>query len=128
MVEIGIKGEAEVVVDNTNTAAAMRSGAQNVFATPYLVALIEEAAFNSVVPYLEEGQGTVGTAVNIKHLAATPIGMKVTAKTTLTEIDRRRLVFMAEVFDEKGKVGEGTHERFIINAASFQAKAENKNG
>ena len=75
---------------------------------------------------LEDGKGSVGTSMNIKHIASTPIGMEVTAKTELIEVDRRRLVFKVEAFDERGKIGEGIHERFIINNEDFQKKTDNK--
>ena len=91
-----------------------------------MVALLEETAWRSVQPYLEEGQATVGTRVDIRHLAATPLGGKVTCESELVEIDRRRLVFKVEVFDEKTKVGEGTHERFVIQSEKFLAAAKAK--
>ena len=95
-------------------------------ATPMLVALLEGAAKDSVQPSLPEGWTTVGTRVDIRHLAATPVGMKVTARAILTEVDRRRLVFTVEAYDEREKVGEGLHERFIINTERFESKARMK--
>ena len=91
--EIGIKGRAETVVTHENTAKFVGSGELEVFATPQMIALMEQAAASSVAPQLEEGQGTVGTLLNVSHDAATPLGMKVWAETELIEIDRRRLVF-----------------------------------
>lgn len=126
MLETGIKGEQSVVVDNTITARVMGSGSLDVYATPAMIALIEKAAMLSVAPELEAGQGTVGTDLKVQHLASTPVGMKVTAKTELIEVDRRRLVFSAEVYDEAGLVGKGTHERFIVDEAKFQAKTDAK--
>jgi predicted thioesterase len=126
MLEVGIKGEAIEVVNENNTAAKLGSGELAVYATPAMVALMEQAAYKSVAGELEEGQGTVGTSMKISHVAATPLGMKVTAKSELTEIDRRRLVFQVEAFDETGKIGEGIHERFIIKNQDFQAKADAK--
>ena len=79
-----------------------------------------------VAPFLEEGQSTVGTVVNVKHLAASPVGMKVTCQTELIEIDRRRLVFKVACFDDAGLIGEGEHERFIIDIDKFLAKANAK--
>lgn len=124
--EVGIKFSTEITVDSTQSAATMRSGTLDVFATPAMVALIERTAWNSVSPYLEQGQTTVGTALNIKHAAPTPLGMKVRCDTVLTEIDGRRLTFKADVYDEIGLIGSGTHERYIVNADKFQAKADAK--
>lgn len=126
MLEAGIRGHLELMVTQENTAETWKSGTLQVFATPAMIALIEETAWKSVAGELEEGCATVGTALNVKHLSATPVGMKVICETKLTEVDGRRLVFAAEVFDEAGKIGEGTHERFIIGAERFQSKAEMK--
>lgn len=124
--EIGIKGRVETVVDNSNTAKFVGSGELEVFATPNMIALMEQAAQASVAPHLEDGQGTVGTSLNVTHDAATPIGMKVWAESELIEIDRRRLVFDIKAFDECGLIGQGRHERFIINNEKFIAKANAK--
>ncbi len=124
--ENGIKNSIEMLVSADKSAAAMKSGELNVFATPAMIALIEETAWRSVAPYLEKGMGTVGTNLNIKHLSPTPIGMKVRCETELTESDGRKLVFSAKVYDEKGLIGEGSHERFIVNSEKFQTKADNK--
>ena len=102
------------------------SGAAKVFSTPDLLLLMEGACFKLAEEYLNEGESTVGTLANFKHLAATPLGMKVRCECELIEIDRRRLVFKVEAYDEKEKVGEGIHERFIINKEKFEAKAESK--
>ena len=126
MLETGIRGEATTVVDNSNTAATMKSGELQVFATPCMIALMEQAAYQSVAGELEEGQGTVGTMMNVKHSSATPVGMQVTAKTELVEVDGRRLVFHVEAYDERGLIGEGGHERFIIFNEKFQQKANAK--
>ena len=126
MLQTGIKGKQTIVVTPAQTAAYYGSGALEVFATPAMVALLEETAWRSVQPYLEEGQATVGTRVDIRHLAATPLGGKVTCESELVEIDRRRLVFKVEVFDEKTKVGEGIHERFVTQSDKFLAAANAK--
>lgn len=126
MLETGIKGRVEKVVKQENLASSMGSGLMPVFATPCMVALMEETAWRSVEPYMEEGCGTVGTALNIKHLAATPEGMTVWCESELTEIDNRRLVFMVKVYDNTGLIGEGIHERFIIQNEKFAAKAAAK--
>ncbi len=124
--ETGIKGTAITRVAADNTAAAMGSGELQVFATPAMIALMEKASYESVAKELEPGQGTVGTLMNVKHTAATPVGMEVTATSELVEVDRRRLVFHVEAFDERGMIGEGTHERFIIDNEKFQKKADEK--
>lgn len=122
----GIKGEARETVNENNTALKMKSGGLMVYATPAMIALAEQAAYKSVEPYLEEGQGTVGTLMNVKHLAATPVGMDVTAKSELISIEGRKLTFKIEVFDEREMIGEGVHERFIVNNEKFQNKANGK--
>lgn len=127
MLQPGIKAEKSLTVTDANTAKTMGSGTLDVFATPAMVALIEQTAYTSIESELEPGWGSVGTSLNIQHLSATPVGMAVTATTELVEVDRRRLVFHAEVYDEKGLVGKGTHERFLVENEKFQAKADAKN-
>lgn len=124
----GIQGKAETIVNEHNTAKAMGSGTLEVFATPAMVALMESAAYQSVVSALEPGMGTVGTLMEIKHLSATPLGMRVTAESELVEVDGRRLVFSVQASDESGLIGTGTHERFIVKDEKFMAKAESKRG
>lgn len=126
MLQPGIKAEKSLTVTDANTAKTMGSGTLDVFATPAMVALIEQTAYTSIESELEPGWGSVGTSLNIQHLSATPVGMTVTATTELVEVDRRRLVFHAEVYDEKGLVGKGTHERFLVENKKFQAKANAK--
>ena len=124
--EIGIIGKQEIIVTEEKTAKAMGSGELNVFATPAMIALMENTAYTSVAAQLEPGQGTVGTLMNVKHVAATPVGMKVVCETKLIEIDRRRLVFEVKACDEAGLIGEGVHERFIVDNAKFQSRADAK--
>lgn len=124
--EIGIKNTLEITVTGNLTAAAVGSGTLNVYATPAMIALIEETAWKSVAPYLEEGQSTVGTRLDVSHVAPTPLGMTVRCETELTEVDGRRLVFAVNVYDEAGLIGKGTHEWFIIMSEKFQAKADSK--
>lgn len=126
MLEPGLKGRQETVVTEDLLAKNIGSGLVKVYATAMMIALIEKAAVYSVEPYLEEGQGTVGTHVNVSHCSATPLGMKVWAETELIEIDRRKLVFKVAAYDERGLIGEGLHERFIIDNERFQAKADSK--
>lgn len=122
----GIKGSASCVVGPEDTAKALGSGAVDVFSTPKLVALMEKAALLSVRDYLDEGMDTVGTHLDISHNAATPVGMTVRAESELIEVDRRRLVFSVKAWDETELVGEGTHERFIIDRDKFLAKCNAK--
>lgn len=126
MLEPGLKGRQETVVTEDLLARNIGSGLVKVYATAMMIALIEKAAVYSVEPYLEEDQGTVGTHVNVSHCSATPLGMKVWAETELIEIDRRKLVFKVAAYDERGLIGEGLHERFIIDNERFQAKADSK--
>lgn len=124
--EKGIKFSIERTVTPEMTARVMGSGTLDVFATPAMIALIEETAWKSVSNHLDDGQATVGTNLKIEHIAPTPVGMKVTCNTELTEVDGRRLVFNVSVSDDKGEIGRGTHERFIINEKKFQLKANSK--
>lgn len=126
MLELGIKGKQTVKVTENMTAKALGSGGLAVFATPAMIAVSEMTALESVKEYLEEGTSTVGTRVDMAHLAATPVGMEVVCETELIEIDRRRLKFSVQVFDEKEKIAEGTHERFIVDNVKFQEKANSK--
>ena len=126
MLSVGIKGNLERTVTEELTAEALGSGLLPVFATPAAVALAEETAWKSVAGELEEGQGTVGTLMELAHIAATPLGMKVHCETELVEVDRRKLVFTVKIYDEKEKVADGRHERFIIDNAKFLSKAEGK--
>ncbi len=126
MIAIGLKGHLEQTVTEEVTADRIGSGLVKVFATPMMIALIEQTCNESVVPYLDEGQGTVGTHVDVSHCAATPVGMRVWCDSELVEVDRRRLVFDVKAYDECGLIGEGRHERFIIDSAKFQAKIDAK--
>lgn len=125
-VTVGLKGRAETVVTDANTAQAACSGALPVFGTPFMCALMEEAAWKSIAPHLEPGQSTVGTKLDISHDSATPVGMKVWAETEITEVDGKRLVLTVAAFDERGPIGRGTHERFIVTDERFLAKCAKK--
>ena len=126
MLNAGIKGNMTLTVTGSLTARAVGSGELDVLATPAMIALIEQTAWQSVAPALGPGQGTVGTKLDIEHTAATPVGMTVRCETELTEIDRRRLVFRVRVSDDAGPVGRGTHERFIVDNERFLQKARAK--
>lgn len=118
----GLTGTAETVVRETNTALAMGSGSLHVFATPSMIALMEQAACNAVAACLDEESTSVGTLVNITHDAATGMGKAVTATATLVEVQGRKLVFEVTAADEDKQIGQGTHERFIVNKEKFMAK------
>lgn len=128
MLNIGIKGKEENTVNTENSAKTMGSGTLDVFATPAMIALMEKTAWKSVQNHLEDGQGTVGISLNVKHVAATPLGMKVYCESELTEVDGKKLVFTVKAFDEAGLIGEGTHERFVITNEKFQQKTNDKAG
>ena len=104
----------------------MGPGLVPVFATPYMIALMENAAVNALTPYMEENQGTVGTHLDVSHDSATPIGMKVWAEAEVTAVDGKALTFAVTAYDEAGSIGKGTHNRFIITVDRFLAKAEKK--
>lgn len=123
MLKTGIKGMQTVTVSEENTAKAVGSGTLEVFATPAMTALMEKTAWQSVDGELEEGCGTVGISLDITHDAPTPPGMKVTCESLLTGIEGRKLIFEVQVFDERGLIGKGTHERFIVDDRKFQEKA-----
>ena len=125
-VTVGLKGRAETVVNESNTAQAACSGALPVFGTPFMCALMEEAAWKSIAPHLEAGQSTVGTRLNVSHDSATPVGMKVWAESEVTEVDGKRLILTVAAFDERGLIGRGTHERFIVTDERFLAKTARK--
>lgn len=110
---------AEQLVTNNDTAAKYGSGLVEVFATPAMIALMEKASLNVVLPLMPENYNTVGTFVNIKHIKATPVGKTVTCKAVLTAIDGKKLEFTVEAWDEDGKIGFGTHGRYIIDTTTF---------
>jgi predicted thioesterase len=122
MIEPGIKNTLTTKVTIDKTAKHYGSGLLDVFATPAMVALMEQCSHLSVCSMLQEGFDTVGTEVNIKHLRATPAGDKVTAYSELTETDGRKLVFSVKAEDSKGLIGEGIHIRYIINVEKFLSK------
>ena len=124
--KLGLGAKSELIVQDKDTAKALGSGRAEVFATPRMIALMENAAYTAVQPVLAKGRSTVGTAINAKHLAATPVGIKVWAKATLCEIDRKKLTFTIEAHDETELIGTAVHERFIIDEQKFADKANTK--
>ena len=114
------------LVSESNTARSVGSGNLPVYATPAMLALMEKAACEAVQSILNEGETTVGTLLNVKHLAATPVGMNVSATAILVERDGRKLTLNVSASDESGLIGEGTHERFIVLSDRFTEKAYSK--
>lgn len=125
---VGLKGRAEAIVTEQNTAAAVGSGSLSVFATPMMCALMEQASVAALEGHLEEGQGSVGTHIDISHDAATPVGMAVWAEAELTKVEGRALTFSVAAFDGAGLIGQGVHTRFLIWNEKFMAKANGKVG
>ncbi len=128
MLEIGMINEASVSVTDENTAISAKSGSLPVFATPFMVALMEQAASELCEKHLDDALTTVGTSVSISHLAATATGVNVRAIATITDYDGRKITFDVEAYDNAGLIGKGTHERFTVKKDKFTAKAlERKN-
>ena len=126
MLSVGMKYKETVRVTEDKLASAMGSGAVPVFATPMMVLIMEEVSALCVKDELEAGQATVGTKLDVSHVSATPAGLDVTAECELIEIDKRRLVFKVAAYDNAGLIGEGTHERFIIDVEKFMSKTNGK--
>lgn len=126
--QIGLLGQATTTVQEHNTAKAVKSGAALVFSTPMLVALMEQAAQESLAPYLKEGDTSVGIMMNMKHVSATPVGMTCTARSEVTHISEngKIITFALKAYDDRGLIGEGTHERAIVNLSRFEQKAQQK--
>lgn len=125
---IGASFTTETIVKNEDTAVEYGSGGVTVYATPAMIAAMENAAMSAINRHLDEGYTTVGTKVDIKHIGATPVGMRVSTKAELTQIDGNRLTFIVEAYDEVEKIGEGTHERYIVNLEKFINKVNKKSG
>jgi fluoroacetyl-CoA thioesterase len=126
-IEVGLTAEIEEVVTDRLTADALGNKGVKVYATPFVVSLMESASQAAILPHLPPGAGSVGTTVEMKHLAATPVGMKVRARAALVETDGKRCLFQVTVFDEVEKIAEGRHERFIVpNMEKFLARAMGK--
>jgi fluoroacetyl-CoA thioesterase len=126
-IEPGLVNEIKIAVTGDMTAeASNEEGMAPVLATPRMISYLERTAHQAVFPLLEAGQSTVGTLVNVRHLAATPVGMEVRFRAELMEVDRRRLLFKVEAWDEVEKIGEGTHERYIIEWQRFLSGIDKK--
>jgi len=122
----GLSGSAEIVVGTRDTAPHVGSGKVKVLATPVMVSLMEEASLNAVEGLLPRGHQTVGTRLDITHVAATPVGLRVRAGAEVLRVDGRRITFRVWADDEKERIGEGTHERIVIDVARFDARAQQK--
>lgn len=125
-ITIGLKGEAADMVSRETTAKATGSGSLLVYGTPYMIALMEKAACAALEPCLEAGQASVGTRLDVHHDAATPVGMEVRADAEVMAVEGRKITFAVTAYDEKGPIGGGTHERFLIREESFLQKAYDK--
>lgn len=123
---VGMRARADAVVTNDNAAVTVGSGTLPVFATPCMCALMEEASWKAIAPELSEGDSSVGTKLSISHVSASPVGIKVWAESQVTAVDGKRIEFKVSAYDEAGLIGEGTHERFIINSDRFLSKTEKK--
>jgi len=122
----GLTGEIETAVTEDDTAVRWGSGLVPVFGTPALVGLMEGAAVQALEGHLPPGQTSVGGRIDVRHLAATPVGMRVCARAELVEVEGRRLAFHVEAWDEVERIGEATHERFVVDIERFIARAKAK--
>ena len=122
----GLVGEASVIVTEQLTASSHGSGLVPAYATPAMIALMENASVAAIQTHLSAGQTSVGTEVNVKHLAATPVGMRVRARAQVTSVEGRRVAFQVEAWDDKEKIGEGTHVRAVVDGARFAERLANK--
>jgi predicted thioesterase len=125
-IETGLTGERTATVIEELLATNLGSGGVEVYATPAMIALMESAAVAAIAPLLPEGQGSVGIALDVRHLAATPPGQQVRARAEVTAVDGRKVTFAVQAWDEHELIGEGTHTRYVIDVARFLARAEAK--
>jgi fluoroacetyl-CoA thioesterase len=125
-IPVGTTHESTILVTDENAVSFLGVEGARVLGTPYMIGYLEMTARDLVKPFLDEGYDTVGARVDVRHLAATPMGMQVTFRSEVTGVQDRRLFFKVEAFDQKEKIGEGTHERAIINVARFAARLQSK--
>lgn len=126
VIEPGIQGHAETLVEPGDTALVVGSGDLRVYATPCMVALMEGAACESIAPCLASGESSVGISMTVKHTSATPVGMEVRAESKVTAVEGRKVTFEITAYDEAGEIGRATHERFIVKAEKFLEKTYEK--
>jgi predicted thioesterase len=124
--EPGLSGRAELLVGDEHTAPRVGSGLVRVLATPVMINLIEAAALAAIEPRLPQGYQSLGTRLDVRHIAATPVGMKVVATAVVTKIDSRTVAFRVEAHDEKELIGDGAHERVVVNVAKFDQRVQRK--
>ncbi len=122
----GLRGRAELLVGEEHTAPRVGSGRVHVLATPVMINLIEAAALDAVEPLLPAGRQSLGTVLNVRHIAATPVGMRVTASAEVLAIEGRTIRFRVEARDERELIGDGTHERVVVNVAKFDQRVQRK--
>ena len=125
-ITVGMKGRADTLCEREDTAKEVGSGSLLVYATPCMVALMEGAACEAIEEALPEGKTTVGTAMNIEHIAATPVGLDVWAEAEVTEVNGKVITFSVAAYDEKGQIGKGTHKRCMVDTQKFLDKAYDK--
>ena len=125
-ITVGMKGEVGTVAEREDTAKEVGSGDLLVYSTPCMVALMEGAACEAIAEALSDTQTTVGTALNIEHISATPVGLEVRAEAEVTAVEGKVITFEVRAFDEAGQIGKGTHKRVIVNSQKFLEKAYNK--
>ena len=127
MIQPGISAEKTATVTGTLTARYMGSGTIDVYATPAMIALMEAAAVAALDPLLPEGQSSVGVSIEVRHLAATPLGQQVRARAEVVEVEEKRVTFSVRAWDEDELIGEGTHTRYVIDVGRFVERAQAKN-
>lgn len=125
-ITVGMKGTVSTIVEREDTAYEVGSGSLLVYATPCMVALMEGAACEAIAETMSEEKTSVGTALNISHMSATPVGLEVHAEAEVIEVDGNAITFNVTAYDEKGKIGEGTHKRFIVTSQRFLDKTYSK--
>ena len=125
-ITVGMKAEVTTLAEREDTAKEVGSGDLLVYATPCMVALMEGAACEAIAGALGEGQTTVGTALNIEHISATPVGLEVRAEAEVTAVEGKAITFCVTAYDESGEIGRGTHKRVIVNSQKFLEKAYSK--
>ncbi len=118
--------KSEETVTKQHLASSVGSGLAEVYATPMMVALMENSAMNCLAPFLDEGETSVGTEISVSHISATPLGLKVYAISTITAVEGRKVDFEIEAFDECGKIGTAKHTRFVVDSEKFIQKANSK--
>jgi fluoroacetyl-CoA thioesterase len=126
LLRVGLIGEANIIADDSQSALTLGSGSLSVFATPAMLALMENAAVRALEPVLDDGYSSVGIEVNIRHISATPLGETITAVAEVTRVEDRRVTFEIRAWDDREMIGEGTHVRFIIHVDRFLERLQDR--